>query len=427
VHDASDAGTVDRLWNRSLKCEIEDISVKAELWSRRSLLKNLGGGLAAVASGGLARAALPVAPVAVAKCTSYERQELVATLGRMFDQIGGLGRIVQGKTVAIKVNLTGVATSRLGHAPVGDTTWTHPEVIAATLHLMEQAGAHRIRLLESPWSTAEPLEEFMLNAGWEPGDFTSAARRVEFENTNYLGFGKQYHRFSVPNGGHLFPAYDLNHSYLDCDVFASIAKLKEHMTAGITLSMKNCFGITPCTIYGERAGKDEPTPVPYGGRSGVFHLGRRAPSLSAPQEKDPNSPREGGYRVPRAVADLVAARPIDLAIIDGIVSQAVGETASSRGSFAVTPGVLVAGTNPVCTDAVGAALMGFDPMADRGKTPFEFCDSTLRLAEELGVGSRDLSRIEVLGTPIQEAVFDFRAARRERGIPPPQEYRRRRT
>jgi hypothetical protein len=47
-------------------------------------------------------------------------------------------------------------------------------------------------------------------------------------------------------------------------------------------------------------------------------------------------------------------------------------------------------------------------MADRGTAPFERCDSTLRLAEELGVGTRDLSRIEVIGTPIREALFKFR-------------------
>ena len=66
----------------------------------------------------------------------------------------------------------------------------------------------------------------------------------------------------------------------------------------------------------------------------------------------------------------------------------------------VSPGVLVAGTNCVTTDAVAMAVMGYDPMADRGTPPFEKCDSTLRLAEELGVGTRDLKRIEVVGTPV---------------------------
>jgi hypothetical protein len=72
--------------------------------------------------------------------------------------------------------------------------------------------------------------------------------------------------------------------------------------------------------------------------------------------------------------------------------------------------VLIAGTNCVTTDAVGTAVMGFDPMADRGAAPFERCDSTLRLAEELGVGTRDLKHIEVIGTPIAKARFNFRTA-----------------
>jgi len=55
-------------------------------------------------------------------------------------------------------------------------------------------------------------------------------------------------------------------------------------------------------------------------------------------------------------------------------------------------------------------VMGFDPMADRGKAPFETCDSTLRLAEELGVGTRDLKQIEVIGARIADVVFDYRKA-----------------
>jgi uncharacterized protein (DUF362 family) len=375
--------------------------------TRRSLLANAG--LVAGASlAGLARAAeAPAAPVALARCDSYGA-EVFPTLKKMFDQLGGLGRLVKGKTVAIKVNLTGDPDSRLGFLPIGQTTWTHPVVIGATVSLIGAAGATRIRLLESPWKSAEPLEEYMIAAGWDPRVLAAAAPRVEFENTNFLGRGKEYVRFPVPHGGHLFPAFDLNHSYRDCDVFVSIGKMKEHLTAGITLSMKNCFGITPCTIYGDGAGVDEPGLVPQGGRFPI-HAGSRQPSKTSLPEKNPGSPREGGYRVPRCVADLVAARPIHLAIIDGIESMNGGEGVG-RNNRHVTPHVLVAGTNTVCVDSVGAALMGFDPMADRGKTPFETCDSTLRLAEELGVGTRDPRRIEVIGGRIADLVLDYRKA-----------------
>ena len=377
--------------------------------TRRDLLTRAG--IAALGAGVLPRAARavpsPAAPVALAQCPSYGA-ELLPTLTRMFDQLGGLGGLVKGKTVAIKVNMTGNADSRLGYVPIGCTAWTHPAVIGAAVHLMGRAGAKRIRLLESPWKSAEPIEEQMAAAGWDPAMFTSAASGVEFENTNFLGYGKQYFRFNVPNGGHLFPAFDLNHSYRDCDVFVSIGKMKEHTTAGITLSMKTCFGITPCTIYGDGAGENEPGLLPNGGRYPI-HNGYRGPSRSSPQEIDPKSPRDGGYRVPRCVSDLVAARPVHLAIIDGVESQTSGEGINPNTKH-VTPHVLVAGTNTVCVDAVGVAVMGFDPMADRGTAPFELCDNMLRLAEELGVGTRDLKRIEVIGASIREAVFDFRKA-----------------
>jgi uncharacterized protein (DUF362 family) len=350
--------------------------------------------------------AAPTAPVAIARCKSYGSQ-LVPVMARLFDQLGGIGQMVKGKTVAIKINLTGSPTYRLGYKAIGDTHYTHPAVIGAAVHLLGKAGARRIRLLESCWSSADPVEEYMIQANCDPRDILTAAPRVEFENTNFLGQAKKYSRVTPPNGGHMFREYYLNHSYVDCDVFVSIAKLKEHATAGVTLSMKNCFGITPCTIYGEGAGIDEPSILPRGGR-GMIHSGYRQPSKISPAENNPSSPREGGYRVPRVVADLIAARPIHLAIIDGVESMAGGEGPWIRGPLrAVSPGVLIAGTNPVTTDAVSTAVMGFDPMADRGAAPFATCDSTLRLAEAHGIGTRELKRIEVRGISIAEAKFDF--------------------
>ncbi|MCE5307717.1 MAG: DUF362 domain-containing protein [Acidobacteriales bacterium] len=348
----------------------------------------------------------PSAVVSVAKCTGYG-PTLVPLIAKMFDQVGGLARLVNGKTVAIKLNLTGSPDYRLGTLAAGMAQWVHPSVVGAVVHLMGRAGARRIRLLESPWSTSEPVEEYMLQANWDVDAIRLAAPRVEFENTGNLGSGKAYARFSVPNGGLLFSAYDLNHSYRDCDVFVSLAKLKEHKTTGITLAMKNCFGITPCTIYGDHAPVDEAGTEPRGGR-GLLHSGNRQPAKCSPAEKDPSSPRQGGYRVPRAVADLVAARPVHLSIIDGIHSMAGGEGPWSGDCQPVKPELLIVGTNVVSTDAVGMALMGFDPTAGRGTAPFENCDSTLRLAESLGAGTRDLNRIEIAGTPVREAVFPFR-------------------
>jgi uncharacterized protein (DUF362 family) len=142
-----------------------------------------------------------------------------------------------------------------------------------------------------------------------------------------------------------------------------------------------------------------------------MHSGVRQPSKSAPSENDPKSPRDGGYRIPRIISDIVAARPIHLAIVDAIDTMTGGEGPWIRAVNPVHPGLLIAGLNPVNTDAVGAALMGFDPMAVRGTAPFETCDSTLLLAEQHGIGTRDLRRIEVIGPPISDVRLDYRAHR----------------
>lgn len=380
--------------------------------NRREFMQGLGAA-AAAAWIGVPQALLaktpPTAPVAVGRCQDYNPQQVRATLAKLFDQIGGVDRVVRGKSVVIKLNMTGKATDHLRGMPLGMTHWVNPVVIGSTISLLGQAGARRITLVESTLSPDNSLQDFMRQAGWNPAEFSSAARGVEFEDTNYAGPSGKYKRLWVPGGGMLFRAYDVNSSYADCDVYVSLAKLKEHATAGVTLSMKNSFGVTPCTIYGGGAGIDAPGKVVKGSRY-FLHDGSRQPSETSLPEINPASPRSPGYRVPRVTADMAGARPIDIAIIDGISTVAGGEGPWIKRCRPVHAGLLIAGTNCVTTDAVSAALMGFDPMADRGTAPFEHCDSTLKLAESTGIGTRDLRRIEVIGTPISKARIDFRAA-----------------
>ena len=351
---------------------------------------------------------LPGPPVAVTRCAGYGAAVRPA-LAAMLDHLGGLGRLVKGKTVALKLNLTGGAGDSLHGLPKANTYWVHPDVVGATISLLDAAGARRVRLLESSLSPSGSLDDFMQRAGWNAREFLRAAKRVDLEDTNYPGAGRHYVRLTVPGGGLLFPSYDVNHSYQDCDVYVSLAKLKEHSTAGVTLSMKNSFGIPPVTIYGAGAGIDEPARVAGGARS-MLHDGSRQPSKTARPENDPSSPRDPGYRVPRVTVDLALARPIQFAIIDGISTVAGGEGPWVRRLRPVRPGLLIAGTNPVAADAVATALMGFDPMAEKGIAPFEHCDSTLKLAEQSGLGTRDLRKIEVIGVPVEKARVNFRAA-----------------
>jgi hypothetical protein len=106
-----------------------------------------------------------------------------------------------------------------------------------------------------------------------------------------------------------------------------------------------------------------------------------------------------------------------LAIIDGMESIAGAELPRAGTKPATKPGVLLAGFNPVCTDAVGAAVMGYNPQAVRGEPGFPRCDNTLVLGEQRGIGSTDLKRIEVRGVPIEKALYSYEDAKAKAAAP----------
>ena len=156
-------------------------------------------------------------------------------------------------------------------------------MVGATAHLLGRAGARRIRFVESAWATAGPLEDVMLDSGWNVRALHAAATGVEFENTNGLGKSKRYARFKFPGTAYMYPEYVMNSAYEDTDVFVSLAKLKNHADCGVTLSLKNCFGNIPASIYGDDAGVDEPNEKPTKGRADVVHFGKRQPAKIAPR------------------------------------------------------------------------------------------------------------------------------------------------
>ncbi len=368
--------------------------------TRREVLAALG----AAAVAGAAPA--PVAPVSIGRCRSYN-EDLAEVLRRMFDQLGGLERIVRNRTVTVKLNLTGEASSRFHSMAPTLTHVVHPGVVMALVRSLDDAGARRIRLVEGCGGSAGPLEAFLAGYGYDVKALAALSRKLEFVNTNVLGAARNYARLKVPGGATMFPAYDVHPAYERTDVFVSVAKLKNHAVAGVTLALKNCFGITPAAIYSDDAGSEEPNEHARQWRGSILHSGRRGPARPAPQELDPKSPREAGYRVPRITAELVSARPVDLCLIDGVQTVAGGEGPWISGLRVLSPGLLIAGTNPVSTDTVAAAVMGYDPRASRGVAPFLHGDNTLVLAEKLGVGSADLKRIDVRGLSIEQALCKF--------------------
>ena len=338
--------------------------------------------------------AIPVAPakpVSVAKVRSYD-EDLTAQFRKMFDQIGGIDNQVKGRTVGIKINLTG--DGRFPGYTSGDTHWVHPRVVGAAVAAFGAIGAKRIRILESCESRKRgyKLEDKLLQGGWDVNGIRNAAPLVEFEDTNNLGQAKQYSLLKVQSTAYVFPAFQVNHSYEDCDFFVSMGKMKNHEEMGLTICIKNLFGITPLDIYGNR--------------ETVFHYGQVQAPSGAPVELDTKSNRYEGWRLPRVLVDILGARPVDLAIADGIVSMVGGEGPWVLGSKPVHPGILIVGQNCVNTDTVAAACMGYNPRAGRheapyrvyknpkdhppdqlqpGDEPFQYADNMMLLGEAAGI------------------------------------------
>jgi len=343
------------------------------------------------------------ARVAITRCAAYGPVVRPA-LAKCFDLLGGIGALVKNKTVTIKLNLTGTDFSEFLGRPVGETFMTHYDTVQALSVLLVEAGAKRLRFVESTQSKA-PLQGSLAFAHWDVKALESLGP-VEFENTRNLGSGTRYAHAKVPFGGYMFSALDLNQAYEETDVMVSLAKMKNHITAGVTLSMKNLFGITPNSLYGDEAGSEDAT----AGR-GPIHCPRGFEKIKLPGLKDGITSIEPTWRVPRTVVDVCAARPIHLAIIDGITTMNGGEGPWCRDAAEIkflAPGVLIAGLNPVSTDAVGTAVMGYaDPRALKGTKPFAFCDNHLLMAEQAGLGVAELAKIDVRGEPIEKVKCIF--------------------
>jgi len=346
--------------------------------------------------------AAPSEPVSIQRCESFEPQELRAKLAAAFDQIGGIVPLVRHKTVTIKINLTGMTWDPAFGLPAYETYQTHPNSLAALCAILSDAGARRIVVVENLYWD-QPIEKTLREAGWNLEQIQSAGNhQVTFEDTRNRGAFPGYSRFPVPWGGYVFPAFDMNQRFEKTDVLVSLAKLKQHATAGITGAVKNLFGNTPSSIYGD----DGPGEHALKHRAAMFHGGRGKPPAGSPQELAHGLPNRGTVRVPRIAADIFGARPSELNIVDGVRSISGGEGHWNQGIKLVEPKLLIAGRNGVCTDAVCTAVMGFDPRADHGRFPFQG-DNHLKLLAEAGVGTNDPQRIDIRGLPLAQAVFPF--------------------
>jgi uncharacterized protein (DUF362 family) len=182
----------------------------------------------------------------------------------------------------------------------------------------------------------------------------------EFDVTHVDGTKPPYRSVSVPAGGQMFRQYLLPESAVDVDEFISVCKIKNHAFMGITLTLKNLFGLMP----GEPEGHT---------RTYYHHL----------------------VRMPYMLADLGRIFNPALNIVDALIGQAGREWGNGRDeSPTQTPNTIIAGDHTIATDACGSWLMGHDPKNDWLTPPYHRDRNSLLVAAEQGFGTVDLDEID---------------------------------
>ncbi len=356
----------------------------------------------------------PRAPTVIGMCRRYDYREVRRALDGMFDRLGGLGGVVRRRRVVVKVNLVNTSQADVHGVPLGLTVVVHPVVAMALGNLLVGAGAREVVYCDQlPFRGSEA--EAFAGYGYRLDEFNGVMKgRARFENTRNRGGYRDYATVKVP-GGELATAWEVNRTYADAEVLVSVAKLKSHVSGGITGGLKNLFGIPPSSLYGDDLGEG-PDEGATGYRSQTMHDCVRRPRTSVGTFTGRSVEGDHGHNVPRFIVDLAAAFPIALTVIDGISTIQSAEGWWNGSMVSVTrPGLLIAGLNPVNTDAVAAAVMGFEPDAPDRTWPFVNGTNHLALARRRGLGENRLSRLEILGTPLSEARFQYEPTYRRKG------------
>ncbi len=349
----------------------------------------------------------PRTPTAIQICNRYDYKKIRSLLGGMFDNVGGVRKLVKNQFVTIKVNLVNSPANVWSGVPYWMTTVVHPVVAKAVGSLLVEYGAKRATFCDQlPFDEGHNAD--FANYNYDIDEFNQVmGGKAVFENTRNKGRHGQYSLTKVPNGGLLASAWEVNQSYTKTDVLVSLTKLKSHISGGVTLGMKNLFGVPPSSMYGED-GLDEPNESATGYRGQTMHNCTKKPSTSVETFTGKTIEGDHGFNVPQFIVDLNAAFPIDLTIIDGVSTISNAEGAWTGSLVEVCrPNLLIAGRNAVCTDAVAASVMGFDPDAADRTPPFANGTNSLKLAREIGLGENRISMLDVVGLPIESARYNF--------------------
>jgi uncharacterized protein (DUF362 family) len=247
---------------------------------------------------------------------------------------------VRGKRVVLKPNLV--------EFDPGAAINTHPLLVLAALEAFRALGAADVRIAEGP-GHRRPTLDLAEAAGYYqtvPG-FESIFTDLNLDEVSQV---------RLPRPAPRLDSLYLPRTALECDLLVSLPKMKTHHWVGVTLGMKNLFGLVPGAVYGWP--------------KNVLHWAGIDESIVAV-----NSSFQRVFT-----------------IVDGIEGMEGNGPIQGRRKYA---GVIVGGGDRVAVDATCCRIMGIDPRKIR----------YLRLAEDRG--QTEEANVRQSGEPIRGVQTSF--------------------
>jgi len=249
---------------------------------------------------------------------------------------------VTGKRVVLKPNL-------VEFDPKGVIN-TNPAVIEAAIDAFRSLGAAEVIVAEGPGHRRD--NEYLLSAS---GLYdVIREHKVRYVDLNSDDVRATPVRSSFTNFKELY----LPETLFNADLLVSMPKLKTHHWAGVTLSMKNLFGIVPGTVYGWP--------------KNILHW----------------------QGIDNSILDINSSLPLpQFSIVDGIVGM---EGNGPLQGQAKNSGVLIFGDDFVSVDASAARLMKLEPR------------KVIHLAKAGEfLGNLNYEKIEQIGEKLESLQQDF--------------------
>ncbi|MGC9360161.1 MAG: DUF362 domain-containing protein [Anaerolineae bacterium] len=246
--------------------------------------------------------------VALVRCDSYDMDVVEAALARGLQQLGGMEAFVSaGQRVVLKPNLVRAMDP-------DQAATTHPALVAAVIRAVRAVGAEAI-VVDSPGGSFTPG---LLKSLYRKTGMDWAVR----EAGGTLNLDVETTQVPVEDAQVLY-RIDMVKVVAEADAIINLPKLKTHNLTGLTLAVKNLFGVVPGTLK-----------IAYHGKM--------------PETE----------HFSQGMLDILSCtRPV-LNIMDAVIGM---EGNGPSGGDPREMDALILGADALAVDIVAAALVGLDP------------------------------------------------------------------